>query len=82
MRNLAADSALLVVAQVPVKICDRCGEPAMDEIILKSEDTHVDVCPGCRELVLQALRPEPEKTPHSLVKEYKRRGRPPKEKVC
>lgn len=50
-----------------MRVCDRCGEKAVDEIIIKSEDTHTDVCGGCRELVLQALRPG-----------EKRRGRPPK----
>ena len=40
-----------------MKICDRCGEPAVDEVLIKSDDNHVDVCGGCREIVLQALRP-------------------------
>ena len=50
-----------------LKICDRCGEPAVDEVLIKSDDNHVDVCGGCREIVLQALRSErKEEIPNSL----------------
>ena len=60
-----------------MRICDTCGEKAVDEIILKADDTRVDICGGCRDKVLQALRPEREdELPSS--KEHKRRGRPPK----
>ena len=54
-----------------MRICDTCGEKAVDEIILKADDTRVDICGGCRDKVLQALRPEKKI-------EEKRRGRPPK----
>ena len=50
-----------------MKICDRCGESAVDELILKADDTRVDICGGCRDKVLQALRPErKEEIPNSL----------------
>ena len=54
-----------------MRICDTCGEKAVDEIILKADDTRVDICGGCRDKVLQALHPEKKI-------EEKRRGRPPK----
>ncbi len=63
-----------------LKICDRCGEKAVDEIIVKSDDTHTDVCGGCRELILQAMRPngKANETDGWTPEVHKRRGRPPK----
>ena len=51
-----------------MRVCDRCHEPAVDEIAFKSDDHRVDVCESCRQIALEALAKPQEK----------RRGRPPK----
>lgn len=55
-----------------MRVCDRCGDPAVDEILFKMDDGHFDVCPSCRQIVFEALRQPDEEAPQ------KRRGRPPK----
>ena len=61
-----------------MRICDRCGDPAVDEVTLKQDDSHFDVCGGCRDDVLQALRPKEPEVTVEVNTERKRRGRPPK----
>ena len=51
-----------------MRVCDRCGEPAKDEIIFKQEDQRYDVCPACKQILLEAL----------IMKEKKKLGRPRK----
>ncbi len=41
-----------------MRVCDRCGDPAVDEILFKMDDSHFDVCPSCRQVVMEALQKE------------------------
>lgn len=52
-----------------MKICDKCGDKAVDEITLKSDDSRTDLCAGCRDKVLEVLRPSKPRGRPKLVKE-------------
>lgn len=65
-----------------MRICDRCGSPAADQIIFEMDDQRYDVCGSCRQVILETLTNKKFEEPQDMTETpstaKRKGGRPPK----
>lgn len=42
-----------------MRICDRCGSAAIDQLTMQLDDQRFDLCTSCREIVLDVVNQRP-----------------------